>query len=150
MNHKRQEFTKETNLKQNYNRDFDVVKKFFSQSDKAKIIKEDLPKFVEAMANKGSISKSQIRKHFNYLLDIYQDALFNGAQLEEKHRIKLAMEKVYANYDFARRNINDYFKNFIEELVNEIVESKDFKTFEEAKVLFEALVGYSTLFVKKN
>jgi len=145
-------------LKEKYEQEFGIVKSFFSSQDKAKVIKDDLLKFVKAMAKernlldsqmrkvyKVKISQTQIRKHYNYFLDVYQDVEYSGWK-EEEHLVKLAMEKVYINYDFARDNVNYLFKRFVEDLIDEV---KDEKTLKDAQVLFEALVGYSKVFIEK-
>ena len=145
-------------LEKKYNEDFGVVKSYFSSQDKARIIKDELINFVKAIAEEGNfldfqmkkvykakISQSQIRKHYNYFLDICQDVEYKGWK-EEEHLVKLAMEKVYINYDFARDNVNYFFKRFVEDLIDEV---KDEKTLREAQVLFEALAGYSKVFIKK-
>ena len=146
-------------LEKKYNEEFGVVKSFFSSQDKARIIKDELINFVKAIAEEGNfldfqmkkvykakISQSQIRKHYNYFLDICQDVEYKGWKLNEEHLVKLAMGKVYINYDFARDNVNYLFKRFVEDLIDEV---KDEETLKDAQVLFEALVGYSKVFIEK-
>jgi CRISPR type III-A-associated protein Csm2 len=153
-------------LRQKYDRDFNIVEKFFSGENRAEVIKNDLLKFVETMASeeelvkqwlksenvnfnyKYKITQSQLRKHYNYFLDIYQDVVSIRRELKElndNHKVKLAMGKVYANYDFAREKINYFFKRFVEDLIDRV---ENFESLENAKVLFEALVGYSKVFLK--
>ena len=145
-------------LQSKYESEFNIVKEYFLSQDRASIIKDKMLKFVEAIGKekefldfqkrkvyKAEISQSQIRKHYNYFLDICQDVEYKGWK-EEEHLVKLAMEKVYINYDFARDNVNYFFKRFVEDLIDEV---KDEETLKDAQVLFEALVGYSKVFIEK-
>jgi len=132
------EFIAEKNGLDKSERTINTIKKIIGNLRQKR---KDLPKFEK------QITATQIRKHYNYFLDVYQDVEYSNRIFQETHAVKLAMERVYVNYDFAREKVNYFFKRFVEDLIDEV---KDFETLESAKILFEALVGYSKLFVKKN
>ena len=125
----------------------ELVKSFFKrETERPQIVKDKLEKFVEQTLRRGRITVTQIRRHYNYFLDIYQEANAGGS-FSGDHQLRLAMEKVYLMYDLSRGNINDLFKDFVVSLIDSV---KDLDTLKLAKRLFEGFVGYSKFYEEKN
>ena len=125
----------------------ELVKEFFEkEADRPRIIKKDLEEFVKKTLGSGRITVTQIRRHYNYFLDVYQEATACGS-FSGDHQLRLAMEKVYLMYDLSRGNINDLFKDFVVSLIDSV---KDLDTLKLAKRLFEGFVGYSKFYEEKN
>ena len=124
-----------------------LVKEFFEkEADRPRIIKKDLEGFVKKTLSSGRITVTQIRRHYNYFLDVYQEANAGGS-FSGDHQLRLAMEKVYLMYDLSRGNINNLFKDFVVSLIDSV---KDLDTLKLAKRLFEGFVGYSKFYEEKN
>ena len=124
----------------------ELVKSFFKrETERPQIVKDKLEKFVEQTLRRGRITVTQIRRHYNYFLDIYQEANAGGS-FSGDHQLRLAMEKVYLMYDLSRGNINDLFKDFVVSLIDSV---KDLNTLKLAKRLFEGFVGYSKFYEEK-
>ncbi len=125
----------------------ELVKEFFEKEKKRpQIIKKELEEFVKNTLSRGKITVTQIRRHYNYFLDVYQEANASGS-FSGDHQLRLAMEKVYLMYDLSRGNINDLFKDFVVSLIDSV---KDLETLKLAKRLFEGFVGYSKFYEEKN
>ena len=128
---------RENNLKDIFER--------FSHGDsftKAEILAEDIRRIAKKIKDDRKPSKHQIRKYYHYFRDIYEE-------IEDQHDFqqklpKIALAKSYISCDRSRNNTEQTFKEFIENLVNSVLESKSMKTFEEMLILFEALVGYTS------
>ncbi len=86
-----------------------------------------------------------IRKHYNYLLNIYQSykTKTKEEELKERDKLRLSMAKVYSKYDEARENINALFSVFISSLVDEILKRPTSNNLKRGKTLFEAFYGYA-------
>ncbi len=124
----------------------ELVRSFFErETERPQIVKDKLEKFVEQTLRRGRITVTQIRRHYNYFLDIYQEANAGGS-FSGDHQLRLAMEKVYLMYDLSRGNINDLFKDFVVSLIDSV---KDLNTLKLAKRLFEGFVGYSKFYEEK-
>ena len=124
----------------------ELVKNFFErETERPQIVKDKLEGFVKQTLIRGRITVTQIRRHYNYFLDIYQEASASGS-FSNDHQLRLAMEKVYLMYDLSRGNINDLFKDFVVSLIDSV---KDLDTLKLAKRLFEGFVGYSKFYEEK-
>ncbi len=125
----------------------ELVKRFFkNESERPKIIKTDLENFTKSVMTTGKISKTQVRKHYNYFLNVYQEAIAEN-DFKDDHALRLAMEKVYLTYDISRKKVNPPFRDFVVSLIREI---KDLETLKLGKKLFEGFVGYSKFYGKEE
>jgi len=124
----------------------ELVKDFFEkEAERPQIIKDKLEKFVEQTLRSKEIPVTQIRRHYNYFLDVYQEANASGS-FSGNYQLRLSMEKVYLMYDLSRGNINELFKDFVVSLIDNV---KDLQSLKLAKRLFEGFVGYSKFYEEK-
>ncbi|OMH40389.1 type III-A CRISPR-associated protein Csm2 [Desulfurobacterium indicum] len=119
----------------------------------------DIEKQAEVLKNKAEeiaklfgsdkTSKHQIRKHFHRLLDIKERMKADDSDNIKKFLPEIAMTSAYATYDRSRNRIGVAFEKFLKEFTNEAVKA-DKKKFFDLMTLFEAIVGYSNMYVSKN
>jgi len=119
--------------------------KQFQEADnreKADIIKSELFDVAEKLKKlEGKkTSKHQIRKYYHYFLDILESV--RGSDFG-KRLPKIAMARSYIRYDEARGNVGGIFTTFVESFVENALECKDEREFQNLLILFEALVGYT-------
>ena len=88
---------------------------------------------------KEKITVTQIRKFFNEMLK-RKTAIETGASTFENEYPYILMLKAKVAYAYARGNINQTFKKFIEESLNLISNESDFKVFVD---FFESIIAYA-------
>ncbi|MEO2069682.1 MAG: type III-A CRISPR-associated protein Csm2 [Desulfurobacteriaceae bacterium] len=124
----------------------DLLEKYFKGNsvEKATILGNEFFEFVQKL-KKEKVSKHQIRKHYHYLLEILEkiEADDDRERAFLLNLPKIAMAKVYINYDASRNMKSKLFKEFVEKLVDKVVNTKSLQTFKDAVFIFEALVGYT-------
>ena len=110
--------------------------------------KSELERFVE---NLRGLSFTKLRKYYGQFLNIYESwqakrEREEGETISDELLLKLYMLKSLLTYDIARESKEKKkkalgkLKEFVEKMVNTIEKPKDL---ENAKYLFEALVGYA-------
>jgi len=106
--------------------------------------KSELEKFVEEL---GSVSFTKVRRYYGQFLNIYDEWRFrklrgeiSGDEIPEDILIKLFMIKSHVAYDEARERAIRPLRKFLNTLISKIITGKDL---ENARVLFEALVGFA-------
>ncbi len=135
----------------------EIVKKFLKGKidEKREVIlgkngKSELERFVE---NLYGLSFTKLRKYYEQFLNIYESwqAKREGETLSDELLLKLYMLKSLLTYDIARAKKEKEalfaLRDFIEEMVSLIEKPKDL---ENAKYLFEALVGYAKEKLRRN
>ncbi len=93
--------------------------------------------------------KSQIRKFFDDTLR-YRTLIESAEDIDKEFRRQLPyirMMAAKASYSLSRDKITNEFKKFLEDNLNNLEDFRDFKVFCE---LFEAIVAYSTQYLKKD
>ncbi|WP_456395331.1 type III-A CRISPR-associated protein Csm2 [Desulfurobacterium sp.] len=119
-----------------------------NEEKQAEVLKNKAEKAAKLFGNDGT-SKHQIRKHFHRLLDIKERMKADNSNDIRKFLPEIAMTSAYATYDISRKNIGIAFERFLKEFTNEAVNG-DREKFFKLMTLFEAVVGYANLHVKKK
>ncbi|WP_022846643.1 MULTISPECIES: type III-A CRISPR-associated protein Csm2 [unclassified Desulfurobacterium] len=134
--------------------DLEIITKMFREylsadrKKQAKVLKDTAEKVAKLFAE-DKTSKHQIRKHYHRLLDIKERIKTKNTDDIKEFYPEIAMTAAYATYDRSRNNIGNAFERFLKELTNEAINSnKD--NFLKLMTLFEAVVGYANMYVKKN
>ena len=123
---------------------------FFIDENKTKVdsslLSDKAEKFAQAFGQSKESSKTQIRRFYDEFKRLEQRSKDSSFEVVEPH---LKMLKARAYYASQRQSakIPEDLKIFLENLVNSINCYNDLKA---AALLFEAVVGYSQIYVQKK
>lgn len=109
---------------------------------KAQELAESFSKRESHPVKREALSQTQLRRFFNDLRNL--EKRVNQSSFE---RVKPLIKMVKSKVAYSREKIPSTFENFMNETISAIQTEKDFRAF---MLHFEAVVGFSKEYLKKN
>ncbi|MBV6479144.1 MAG: hypothetical protein HGGPFJEG_01905 [Ignavibacteria bacterium] len=125
-----------------------MIDSFYDEAGnlKAELISNVGEKNVEQLSSLISTEgtkTSQIRKFYDSFIKSYNNFLNIDSKKENVFKVQLLILKAQVEYSYARRNVKQAFKDFIDNRFDLVIKSDKFRNdFKALKSHFEVLIAY--------